>query len=100
MHEFGFWDTKFDVSGPGLGSDGPEGLLKNSDVCAVRERRCRKAEVINIREGNPLREVNVWRGDIDNKKERRDGRALWGAHLDWGEDSRRPLEEQAARALG
>ena len=39
-------------------------------------------------------------GDVDNEQEGGDGRALWGAHSNWREHLRRPLEEKPAISVG
>ena len=59
MHKFGFRDAKVNVTGSGLAPHGSNGFPEDSDVRTVGERRRCEAEIVDIGEGDSLREVNV-----------------------------------------
>lgn len=92
MHKLGLGDTKFNSMSPGPSSYGREGSLEYPNIRAVGEQHCCEAEVIEIEEGKAFREVDVERGDIDDKKQWTYLGALTCAHLDGGEDPWRSLK--------
>ena len=100
MNKFGFWDSEFDLSGPSFGPDDPECPLEDPYVCSIGERRRREAKVVHVGECDTIGNIDVEGRNVQHEEPRGDRRALACADLDWGEDSRGALKQQATGALG